>query len=333
MIIPKESLNDIKKKAKNGYQMVRLPRCGTTITMLSMKELLPESKFTILGCGAFSDMPFSWGPRHNGILSFPSYIDPKHDGFNDVMTKMRSRKGFGQERYCRCRNRRRSLVLDKSWILDFNIRLDQRPLYDPNKLNFQIIRNPYDWLISIFSWNFMSMNGASSCPYCKSIQSIYGYSDISTKKHYNTFDEFIEYIFKHDKNCSWKDKISSTFPYPMMDKCFFQAFDNDGNCKVDVFIRYENLWDDIQAMIDLGEHDISFDIESLKYKTQSLRSKVTNSVNSKSFKDYKHKFYTKDSSVQKVFEAYSWDLKSFGYDFDGIKNKIQSIEVPLGEHF
>ena len=63
-------IDSLKEKAKNGFQMVRLPRCGTTATLMAMQQLLPEEKFVNLGEGCFSDMPFSWGPWHNKLVNF-----------------------------------------------------------------------------------------------------------------------------------------------------------------------------------------------------------------------------------------------------------------------
>ena len=75
------SIKSLGEKAKNGFQMVRLPRCGTTATLLALQQLLPESKIINLGEGCFSDIPFSWGPYHNQLVNFPKDIHPKHPYF------------------------------------------------------------------------------------------------------------------------------------------------------------------------------------------------------------------------------------------------------------
>ena len=100
----KNVIDRLKEKAKNGYQMLRMPRCGTTLTMevmgrvgmgfppLQRKSLPPEgtvdtektppeTQFISLGSSSFADIPFSWGPDHHKVLDFPVHIDPDHPEF------------------------------------------------------------------------------------------------------------------------------------------------------------------------------------------------------------------------------------------------------------
>ena len=131
----------LREKAKKGFQMVRLPRCGTTLALTTMEQLLPKEKFAVLGCGAFSDMPFSWGPYHNEMLQWPPEISPNSFHFNDVMRIMRENLGFGFElEYpdlmkdgnagilfnpnLELDNTSKVKIIQKDWIDDFNIRLD-----------------------------------------------------------------------------------------------------------------------------------------------------------------------------------------------------------------
>jgi hypothetical protein len=356
----------LKEKAQNGLQMIRLPRCATTATRTVLSQLLPEGKFQCLGEGCFSDMPFSWGPYHNQVLNWPKDIDPLHPDFSNTMELMRQNLGFGSEIECvdiieskpkspedLCLNpqMRPDLktikVTKKSWVRDFNVRLDQKSNYDPNKLTFQIVRNPFDWLISIYSWNFMGINGVPpDIEYALDLikydtsDSVPVYSDGITpgikelfynllhshnppfKKAYHSFEEFINYIFQVPKNAPWSDKVRFPFPYPMMNRCFFQAFDNDRNCKADVFIRFEYLVEGLQTLIDLGDYqgsvrDIILD--------PSIRKKQTNYGPNSTFDDYKYKFYKDIQTIEKVQSAYNWDLQAFNYDFSGPRDNIVSF--------
>jgi len=343
----KSHLDSLKEKAKNGYQMVRLPRCGTTATLMAMQQLLPESKIVNLGEGCFSDMPFSWGPWHNGLIDFPYKIYPEHSDFKETMNIMRENRGFGEgeevsdlmDKEPVLEKKRKVTTIPHDWIEDFNVRLDQKESYDPDKLTFQIVRNPYDWLTSIYSWNFMGINGIPS--YLSYAFDLFKYSDDMDEKqksivvekftekypyepNYNNFDEFIEYVFQHDADCSWEDKVSSPFPYPMMDKCFFQPFDNDGNCKADVFIRFEYLVPGIQSMLDWGGYDVSMRDVRIPW---AANKKQTNWNANNKFNDYKHKFYTNQKTIERVKEVYSWDLNTFNYDFDGPTDQTSCFSI------
>ena len=146
------------------------------------------------------------------------------------------------------------------------------------------------------------------------------------EKEYNTFDEFIDYIFQLPPNATWEEKCNFPFPYPMMDKCFFQPFDNNGDCKVDLFIRFEYLGHGLQSMLDLGDHGLSVGDLALPH---SLQKKRTNWSKNNKFNDYKHKFYTNFKSIEKVQDAYNWDLETFNYDFNGPRDDRSCF--PLGE--
>lgn len=311
-----DKLEALKEKASKGFQFLRFPRAGSTLTDHILRGMLPKNAYTMLGACAYAEMPFSWGPSHNEVLSFPIYVDPFHQDFPSLMTRMRSDLGFGrgfhdyQER-------------QPSWVNTFNTRADQKENYDPDKLTFQIIRNPYDWLISIYSYDFMGC---------------------ATELGWGKFAPFLEYNLEPDmKYATWELQSRHPFPWPMMKRCFFQGFDSDENCKVDIYVRYEFIQEGLTALLGLGNHQLNWKRELKRVENDresGLRHKRRNSAPDRSYNEYKKHFYHEveyrpgrkdpiikgryNNLVEMVAEAYAWDLENFNYSYDGCGD-----EVPL----
>ena len=107
-----ERLLLLKAKAANGYQMIRMPRTGSTATMHTFQASPVFKKFVMLGCCSFSDMPFAWGAAHNSVLNFPVDICPGDSRFYETLQTSRRVRGFGTG--------------EKSWITTFNVRADEK---------------------------------------------------------------------------------------------------------------------------------------------------------------------------------------------------------------
>lgn len=305
-----ERLEELKKKAAKGFQFLRFPRAASTLTHYILQDTVPEHAYAMLGACAYAEMPFSWGPSHNEVLCFPIYVDPSHQDFPSLMTQMRTDLGFGRG-FAAYENR------ETSWINTFNIRADQKEIYDPDKLTFQIIRNPYDWLISIYSFDFMGC---------------------ATELGWGKFAPFLEYNLQPDmKYATWELQSRHPFPWPMMKRCFFQGFDNDGTCKVDVYVRYEYIQEGLEALLGLGDYRLNWK-RQLSRLQGPLRNKRTNSVWNNSYENYKERFYHEVENrpgrkdpiikgrynhlVEMVAAAYAWDLENFNYSYAGCGDKI-----------
>ena len=59
-----DQLKILKEKAKNGYQLLRLARTGSTATIHTFEKTVPKEKFTNFCCCSFSNKKFSWGEHH-----------------------------------------------------------------------------------------------------------------------------------------------------------------------------------------------------------------------------------------------------------------------------
>jgi len=348
-------LNRLKAKARNGYQFLRFPRAASTITDRMFKDILSPEMYVNLGCCSFSNLPFSWGIAHNDVIDFPYNVPPHHPEFQDTLIDFKDRNGYGE--YKAFSNSsgtsqhsrtggwsgfgRHWNSNQKSWIQTFNARADEKPGYNSNKLTIQVVRNPYDWLTSVYNWDFMQSR---------------------SELNIGSFSEYVTFLFSRDKvfwkqspflnsrcpgidykippdhpNYEWACCVRHPFPWPMTKRCFFQGFDDDDNCHVDVYIRYEYLREGLKQVLSLGGYnfldhlfnDLSLDPELSRKKTGGGRlirnHKVAgffaNETSNTDYEVYKHRYYTKEL-IDLVRNAYDWDLKNFNYDFEGSLDKL-----------
>jgi len=277
----------LKEKARNGYQMIRFPRAASTITHHTFGRHVNQGPhasqtYSMLGACSFADMPFTWGAAHDSVLSFPVDVEPSDPKFRETLKEARSPHG------------------KDSWVTTFNTLPEEKEAYRKDRLTFQVIRNPYDWLTSIYNWN--------QGPFKRSKRLLP-----------DNFDHFVRHYLGQERT-DWVFKMNNCFPYPMMKRCFFQAFDNDDNCKVDAFIRFEYLNEGISSLFQLGG------LEPLKEGTlDRLKSKITKWSTNNTFNDYRDEFYTVPKTKEIVAKAYAWDLENFNYDFDGPKDKVSTF--------
>jgi hypothetical protein len=231
------------------------------------------------------------------------------------------------------------------YIDDFSLRADKKPGYDTNKLTIQLVRNPYDWLISAYNWDFMETRRILDL---------------------NTFKEYINFLFSNiacDETVStltdYERVINNPFPWPMMKRCFFQGFDDSDNCHVDVYMRYEQLDSAINYILKLADRKIDQSIikeSRIKYSTKKTNgglrykgrpaalvrgmgkyvSHVPTSLvrahkdNPKpvlsTFHGYK-RYYYDEELIRLVKNAYNWDLKNFNYGFEEIPHVLEESSV------
>ena len=288
-----------KQKASNGYQMLRFPRAGSTAAIHTFYKAFglpdpppPKEKFLMLGCSSFSKLPFSWGPRHHKTLYFPGDITVDHPSFDAIMADKIDASGA------------------TGLVNTFNTRTDKKIGFDSNKLIFQIVRNPFDWLISVYEWNFMGVRSGCGVPHLWNANRSSG------------FEQFIRKYFDIKLPCTWEKKIIQPFPWPMMDRCFFQSFDSNNHCNVDVFIRFEFLQEGLDKLFELGD----LPKEMIPKDEKKIQPKITN-TQSVPYNDRKKKYYISRELVSLVERAYKWDLETFNYGYDGVRDSI-SVLVP-----
>ncbi len=301
--ISDDHLRRLKLKAKNGFQMLRFPRAGSTAVKHAFEKSVSPELFTDLECCSFSDLPFSWGQSHNVALGFPPNCKPSSDVYQRVLNHVTTSGGIGTP-YPEDGD------ASREWVRDFNIRADKKPEYADNKLTFQIVRNPYDWITSIYTWDFMKTR---------------------ERKVIEDFDKFIVYcfhkelIYHGELSDNWVSELTHPFPYPMMKRCFFQGFDDNDNCHVDVYIRYEYLHEGIKTLLALGDHELSVDLNAIQpprlngdlLKNMGASNKVTKWSVTNRFNKYCKYFYKSENIIQLVKNAYKWDLENFNYDLSG----------------
>jgi hypothetical protein len=312
-------INSLKEKAKKGFQMLRFPRAGSTAIKHAFSKSVPDNLFTDLECSSFSSLPFSWGLEHNVALNFPVDCPPTHSAYNRVLKTIVNSGGNYSGT-----NKKFNKSDGNDWVKHFNTRTDKKSEYDSNKLTFQVVRNPYDWITSIYTWDFMKTR-KSKC--------------------INDFDKFIllcfnESLIYHGErdNNIWSRNVMHPFPWPMMKRCFFQGFDDSDNCHVDVYIRYEQLNDGIRSLMALADHELSVDFNKPQPAlapdsncspslNQAMATKITKWNTKNQFSDYSKYFYKSDRIKKLVKSAYTWDLENFSYDFDGPKDNASILVV------
>jgi hypothetical protein len=162
--------------------------------------------------------------------------------------------------------------------------------HDPhfiNSLVFTIVRNPFDLLVSMYTYGF---------PYTiPNSENKENHSDYPIK----SFEEFVRAYC--DSDYPWIVKYQQNF-------LFFQLFDDEGNCCVHLALRNECINEGLKI---LGK---PFGIRPF-YSKKRVRSSRDASQ-----RDYKQ-FYTNE--LRKLVEKKCQrELKAFGYSFEGYDGRI-----------
>lgn len=181
-----------------------------------------------------------------------------------------------------CSNEDRNSVPRRGWFRN------QVRIFGPSKLFwFTIVRNPYNMLVSYFTFGW---------PYSKNVRP---YTDrkFINRDIFQSFDYFIKSYCDPDFN--WIIKDNQKFLY-------FPIFDKEGDCRCPVVFRLEDI--DF-CMEQLGKNFNFVFRAPTPAKSSRADDKSRNSW--KSY--YSNELY---DLVSKKFER---ECNAFGYDFDGIK--------------
>jgi len=181
-----------------------------------------------------------------------------------------------------------------------------------NSLKISVCRNPFDLLVSYFSHEEPHPTRKIGShephpgwawawePHIRRDGVPAGWDCVNLTHGIRSFDEFIKKFC--DVRFKWHHGLRRN-------NLFFQMFNIDGNCGVDVIMRNEKLSSAAQVLLlELGYVD-----KGSHFAGGSERSNVTHGK-----KDYRS-FYT-DELRELVEKKCAAELEMFEYDFDGPKN-------------
>jgi|6_EtaG_2_1085325.scaffolds.fasta_scaffold01284_9 hypothetical protein len=168
---------------------------------------------------------------------------------------------------------------------------------DKGSFSFTVIRNPFDLICSKFCWFlklYKSTRGRSGSVYID--------------EHFKKID-FDEYV----KQCCNSNVKMNPIEAPdsgtqigygqrMSRSLFYQAFNEEGSCEVDVILKYEKINEAVKNVF--GDY-LGIKVDEFPKLNVSKKKK----------EDYRE-YYT-DETRRLVEEYYKTDLQVFGYDFDG----------------
>jgi len=154
---------------------------------------------------------------------------------------------------------------------------------EPNDaMIFVVVRNPYDWLVSMYSHTKKGNVGWAN-----------------SRRGIGNFKEYVMKLFQGDlaEDAQWSFLIKNFAMTP-----YFQILDAAGVIQVDFVIRYEFLTRGLALLHGMDEKIIS----------ELPKINVSPSRNNRHYKEYYD-----DSLIAQVEEQYNRSLEVFGYNFDG----------------
>ena len=191
---------------------------------------------------------------------------------------------------------------------------------NPFNLNYSsrrlsIVRNPYDWLVSMYfcNWDTNKSRGWSDV------------RDILQNYTEDSFEEFINIICDEKrKDTTLYDKIM-TEVFPFNEGLTTQLFDDNNVLCVSNIIFFERLHDgakelNLQEKLD---SDLSLLSDQDDFSTHLKRD--PSSTREEGYKQY----YTPDM-VDKVAKAFKFDLEFLGYDFNGLRHDAKAFVYEPG---
>ena len=150
-------------------------------------------------------------------------------------------------------------------------------------VKFTVVRNPYDWLVSMYSHGGRGPPGGA----------------FGTRKGVGNFEEYVMKLFEgrleESANWSWLVKNFVSTPY-------VQILDANRVIQVDFVIRYEFLAQGLALLYGVDEKIIS----------ELPKANVSEFRNNRHYKEY----YS-ESLIRHVKAHYNRSLEVFGYNFDG----------------
>ena len=168
---------------------------------------------------------------------------------------------------------------------------------DKGSFSFTVIRNPFDLICSKFCW-FSKL--------CRTVRgrSGSGYIDEHFKKI--DFDEYVKQCCNSNVKMNPIEAPDSGtqigYGQRMSRSLFYQAFNEEGSCEVDVILKYEKINEAVKNVF--GDY-LGIKVDEFPKLNVSKKKK----------EDYRE-YYT-DETRRLVEEYYKTDLQVFGYDFDG----------------
>lgn len=179
------------------------------------------------------------------------------------------------------------------------------------KRRFTVVRNPYDWLVSMYFTDWRNNNN--------------GWADIRVimeKKDKESFERFIDIVCdkKNKEKQIYKEIIENVFPFH--EGMTTQLFDDTGTCMVENIIFFERLKEGLKLLKiqKRPEQNIGTEYDK-KFKTYKKRSNERDEQK----KDYRA-FYTEEM-IEKVSKAFKFDLDLLGYEFDGLTHKKALLKL------
>ena len=154
---------------------------------------------------------------------------------------------------------------------------------EPNDaMIFVVVRNPYDWLVSMYSHTKKFNVGWAN-----------------SRRGIGNFKEYVMKLFQGDlvADNPWSFLVKNFAMTP-----YFQILDATGVIQVDFVIRYEFLTQALALLHGVDEKIIS----------ELPKINASPSRNNRHYKEYYD-----DSLIAQVEEQYSRSLEVFGYNFDG----------------
>ena len=158
-------------------------------------------------------------------------------------------------------------------------------------IQFAIIRNPYDWLVSMYSH-----------PYGGWLKTAEGYRKHDSISNVE-FENYVTDIFRQnipDVSTSTHSLAKELLPGFSVSP-YAQILDVHGKIKVDFVIKYEHLTRGLSLIYNIDENII---LNLPKHNISPMR------------KNRHYKLFYSDQLVRRVQQQYSQSLKAFGYSFE-----------------
>ena len=202
---------------------------------------------------------------------------------------------------------------------DFNHTQEDPRVTSHAKKRFTIVRNPYDWLVSMYfcNWDSNKQRGWAD------IRDI-----IKADRGEDSFEQFIDIICdpKNSTTHIYKQIMQDVFPFN--EGMTTQLFDDDERLLVSNIIFFEKIHDGIKE-IGLQERPDSIFIitqqDNDMYKTHKKRDPTNTRKD-----DYKE-YYTPDM-IDRVAKTFKFDLEFLGYDFNGLRHDANAFTYDPAIH-
>jgi len=188
-----------------------------------------------------------------------------------------------------------------------------------SKKRFAIVRNPYDWLVSMYFCNWDSRRQR-------------GWVDVRDRMEAgkeDSFEAFIDVIC--DKKCKntqlYREIVEEVFPFD--EGMTTQLFDDEQRLLVSNIIFFEKIHDGVKELGLMERSDSPFKT-TYEYNEKEFNTHKKRDPQSLRKDDYRE-YYTPDM-IEKVSQAFKFDLEFLGYGFDGLRHDANLFTYPPGIH-